>query len=48
MIRVRGDTNLCQSNGRCELVAPEIFELGKDDVLRRKGEVDPSLRCVED
>jgi ferredoxin len=39
----RVDMNLCQSNGQCELVAPEISELG-DDVLRWKEEVDPSLR----
>ena len=44
MIRVHVDMNLCQSNGQCELAAPEIFALGDDDVLRWKGEVDPSLR----
>jgi ferredoxin len=43
MNRLRVDMNLCQSNGQCELVAPEISELG-DDVLRWKGEVDPSMR----
>ncbi len=43
-VRVHVDMNLCQSNGQCELVAPEIFELGDDDVLRWKGTVDPSLR----
>ena len=43
MTRVRVDMNLCQSNGQCELVAPEISELG-DGVLRWKEEVDPSLR----
>ncbi len=43
MTRVRADMNLCQNNGQCELVAPEISELG-DGVLRWKEEVDPSLR----
>ena len=43
MTRLRADMNLCQSSGQCELVAPEISELG-DDVLRWKEEVDPSLR----
>jgi ferredoxin len=43
MTRVRADMNLCQSNGQCELVAPEISELG-GDVLRWKEEVEPSLR----
>jgi 5-oxopent-3-ene-1,2,5-tricarboxylate decarboxylase/2-hydroxyhepta-2,4-diene-1,7-dioate isomerase len=40
--RVNVDMNLCQSNGECMRVAPEIFRLGDDDVLRWKGEVDPS------
>ncbi len=43
-VRVRVDMNLCQSNGQCELVAPEIFDLGEDDLLRWKDRVDPSLR----
>lgn len=43
-VRVSVDMNLCQSNGECMRVAPEIFDLGEDDVLRWKGEVDPSLR----
>ena len=42
MTLVRVDMNLCQSNGQCELAAPETFEIG--DVLRWKEEVDPSLR----
>lgn len=44
MTKVHVDMNLCQSHGECEHVAPEIFELGDDDVLRWKEEVDPSLR----
>ncbi|HEY8466892.1 MAG TPA: ferredoxin [Solirubrobacterales bacterium] len=43
MIKVHVDMNLCQSHGECEIVAPEIFELGDDDVLRWKEEIDPSL-----
>ena len=35
MTRARADVNPCQSNGH--------YELG-EDILRRKGEVDPSLR----
>ena len=35
MARVRADVNLCQSNGQ--------YGLG-EDILRRKGEVDPLLR----
>ena len=44
MTRVRVDMNLCQSNGQCELAAPEIFEFGNGDVLRWKEEDDPLLR----
>jgi ferredoxin len=44
MTRVRMDMNLCQSNGQCELVAPEISELREEDILRWKEEVYPSLR----
>jgi ferredoxin len=43
MTKVHVDMNLCQSHGECAYVAPEIFELGDDDVLRWKEEVDPSL-----
>lgn len=42
MTRIRVDMNLCQSNG--QYVAPEISELGGEDILRWKEEVDPSLR----
>jgi ferredoxin len=43
MTRVRADMNLCHSSGQCELVAPEIPEIG-EGVLRWKVEVDPSPR----
>jgi ferredoxin len=42
--RIHVDMNLCQSHGECTYVAPEIFELGDDDVLVWKEEVDPSQR----
>jgi ferredoxin len=42
--KVHVDMNLCQSHGECAYVAPEIFELGDDDVLQWKEAVDPSLR----
>ncbi len=45
MIKVIVDTDLCQSNGLCALAAPEVFELGDDDLLRWKGEVAESRRA---
>jgi ferredoxin len=36
--------DLCQSHGECALAAPEVFELGDDDVLRWIEEPDESLR----
>ena len=44
MTKVHVDMNLCQSHGECAYVAPDIFELGDDDVLRWKEDIDPSLR----
>jgi ferredoxin len=44
MTRVLVDMNLCQSHGECVYVAPGIFELGDDDVLRWKVDIDPSER----
>jgi ferredoxin len=44
MTKVHVDMNLCQSHGECAYVAPEIFELGDDDVLQWEPEVDPALR----
>ena len=32
-MKVEVDMNLCQSHGECVLVAPDVFELGDDDVL---------------
>jgi ferredoxin len=33
-MKVRVDMDLCESHGECCFVAPEIFELDDDDVLR--------------
>ena len=44
MIKVIVDMNLCQSHGECVYAAPDVFELGDDDVLRWKEEVDDSRR----
>jgi len=46
MTRVHVDMNLCQSHGECVYVAPDIFELGDDDVLRWKEDVDESRRAA--
>ncbi len=42
MSRVLVDMNLCQSHGECVYVAPDIFELGDDDVLRWREQIDSS------
>jgi ferredoxin len=44
-MKVHVDMNLCQSHGDCAAVAPEVFELGDDDVLRWKEDVDGELRA---
>ncbi|MDA0160994.1 ferredoxin [Solirubrobacter ginsenosidimutans] len=46
MTRVHVDMNLCQSHGECVYVAPDIFELGDDDVLRWREEISPEEREV--
>ena len=43
-MKVIVDMNLCQSHGECVLAAPDVFELGDDDVLRWKEDVDESRR----
>jgi ferredoxin len=48
-LRVEVDMNLCQSNGLCAIAAPDVFELGDDDVLRYEPAPDPSqLAAVEE
>jgi ferredoxin len=44
-MKVVVDMNLCQSHGECVAVAPDVFELGEDDVLRWKEDVDESRRA---
>jgi ferredoxin len=44
-MKVRVDMNLCQSHGECAALVPEVFELGEDDVLRWKEDVDEELRA---
>ena len=46
MTRVRVDMNLCQSHGECVYVAPDIFELGDDDVLRWREQISDDEREV--
>ncbi|MFB9848923.1 ferredoxin [Micromonospora andamanensis] len=42
-MRVRVDTDQCDSTGLCAAVAPEIFALGTDDMLVvRSPTVDPA------
>ena len=44
-MKVHVDMNLCQSHGECVVVAPDVFELGDDDVLVWQEEVDDSRRA---
>ena len=37
-MRVQVDFDLCESNGLCEALAPEVFELDDDDFLQLKRE----------
>jgi ferredoxin len=37
-MRVTVDFDLCESNGLCEGLAPEVFELDDDDFLQLKTE----------
>ena len=46
MTRVHVDMNLCQSHGECVYVAPDIFELGDDDVLRWREQISDDERDV--
>ena len=44
-MKVHVDMNLCQSHGECVLVAPDVFELGDDDVLVWKEDVAEERRA---
>ena len=45
MIKVIVDMNLCQSHGECVVVAPDVFELGDDDVLHWTEDVEEARRA---
>jgi ferredoxin len=45
-MKVRVDMNLCQSHGECVFPAPDVFELGDDDVLRWKEDLHESRRAA--
>lgn len=36
-MRVTVDESLCEANGFCESLAPEVFELGDEDVVQIAG-----------
>ncbi|OBF54887.1 MULTISPECIES: ferredoxin [unclassified Mycobacterium] len=43
-MRVTVDENMCEANGFCESLAPEVFELGDEDVVQiADGPVPPRL-----
>ena len=35
-MKIKVDFDRCQSNGLCEAIAPEVFELDDDDFLQLK------------
>jgi ferredoxin len=37
-MKITIDWDLCESNGLCEAMAPEVFELDDDDYLQVKAE----------
>jgi ferredoxin len=43
-MRIHVDMIRCQSQGECCFVAPDLFELGDDDVLRWAEEADDGRR----
>jgi ferredoxin len=44
-MRVTVDETLCEANGFCESIAPDIFELGDADVVQiADGEVPPDRK----
>jgi ferredoxin len=44
-MKVHVDMNLCQSHGECVFAAPDVFELGDDEVLKWEEDVDESKRA---
>jgi ferredoxin len=45
-MKVHVDMNLCQSHGECVFPAPDVFELGDDDVLVWKEDVPEERRAA--
>jgi ferredoxin len=45
-VKVHVDMNLCQSHGECVSIAPDVFELGDDDVLVWREEVSEDRRAA--
>ncbi|MBA2349109.1 MAG: ferredoxin [Solirubrobacterales bacterium] len=45
-MKVHVDMNLCQSHGECVFAAPDVFDLGEDDVLTWKEEVGEDQRAA--
>lgn len=45
-MKVHVDMNLCQSHGECVVAAPDVFELGDDDVLVWKEDVAEERRAA--
>lgn len=45
-MKVHVDMNLCQSHGACMDPAPDVFQLGDDDVLVWQEDVDESRRAA--
>ena len=45
-MKVHVDMNLCQSHGECVIAAPDVFELGDDDVLVWKEDVPEERRAA--
>ena len=45
-MKVHVDMNLCQSHGECVMPAPDVFDLGDDDVLVWKEDVPEERRAA--
>ncbi|RRO17523.1 ferredoxin [Saccharopolyspora rhizosphaerae] len=43
-MRIVVDFDLCEANGMCEAVAPDVFEIDEDDNLHIIAEPTPELR----
>ena len=48
-MKINVDFDLCESNGLCEAMAPEVFELDDDDFLQLRSErtTDENLEDVK-